>query len=130
MIRLALDAVTGFSTAPLRFALAAGLVMAVASVAYGLLAIALKLAGLPYVPGYASLLVTITFLSGVQLTVIGMVGQYVARIYDEARGRPLYLVREARGFGGSGQGGEPSLWPAISRDTLARDERVPPLPPS
>jgi hypothetical protein len=61
-------------------------------------AIALKLAGLPYVPGYASLLVTIVFLSGVQLMVMGMVGQYVARVYDEARGRPLYLVREARGF--------------------------------
>ena len=43
---------------------------------------------------------TITFLSGVQLTVIGMVGQYVARIYDEVRARPLYLVREARGFSG------------------------------
>jgi polyisoprenyl-phosphate glycosyltransferase len=130
MVRLALDGVFGFSTAPLRFALAAGLVMAVASVGYGLLAIALKLAGLPYVPGYASLLVTITFLSGVQLTVIGMVGQYVARIYDEARGRPLYLVREARGFGGNGQGDERSLWPAISRETLARDGSVPPLPPS
>jgi hypothetical protein len=50
------------------------------------------------VPGYASLLVTIVFLSGVQLMVMGMVGQYVARVYDEARGRPLYLVREARGF--------------------------------
>jgi glycosyltransferase involved in cell wall biosynthesis len=130
MIGLALDAVTGFSTAPLRFALATGLFMAIASVAYGLVAIALKLAGLPYVPGYASLLVTITFLSGVQLTVMGMVGQYVARIYDEARGRPLYLVRETRGFGGRGQEGGRSLWPAISRDTLARDEHVPPLPPS
>jgi hypothetical protein len=42
--------------------------------------------------------VTIVFLSGVQLMVMGMVGQYVARVYDEARGRPLYLVREARGF--------------------------------
>jgi glycosyltransferase involved in cell wall biosynthesis len=99
MLRLAADGVVGFSTAPLRLAMGAGLLMAVASVCYGGVAIALKLAGLPYVPGYASLLVTITFLSGIQLIVIGMVGQYVARIYDEARGRPLYLVREARGFG-------------------------------
>jgi hypothetical protein len=52
------------------------------------------------VPGYASLLVTVVFLSGVQLMVMGMVGQYVARVYDEARGRPLYLVREAHGFDG------------------------------
>jgi glycosyltransferase involved in cell wall biosynthesis len=98
MIRLALDGFVGFSTAPLRVSLMLGVVMAAGSVLYGILAIALKLAGLHYVPGYASLLVTITFLSGIQLIVVGMVGQYVARIYDEARARPLYLVREARGL--------------------------------
>jgi polyisoprenyl-phosphate glycosyltransferase len=100
MIRFAADGLLGFSTTPLRFALVGGFVIAVVAVGYGLVAIALKLAGLPYVPGYASLLVTIVFLSGVQLMVTGMVGQYVARVYDEARGRPLYLVREARGFEG------------------------------
>jgi dolichol-phosphate mannosyltransferase len=100
MIRFAADALVGFSTAPLRFALVGGFVIAVLAVGYGVTAIALKLAGLPYVPGYASLLVTIVFLSGVQLMVMGMVGQYVARVYDEARARPLYLVREARGFDG------------------------------
>ncbi len=98
MIKFAADAIVGFSTAPLRFALVGGFVIAMIAVGYGLVAIALKLAGLPYVPGYASLLVTIAFLSGVQLMVMGMVGQYVARVYDETRGRPLYLVREARGF--------------------------------
>src|SRR6266516_2830989 len=98
MIKFATDAVVGFSTAPLRMALVGGFIIALLAVGYGLVAIALKLAGLPYVPGYASLLVTIVFLSGVQLMVMGMVGQYVARVYDEARGRPLYLVREARGF--------------------------------
>jgi dolichol-phosphate mannosyltransferase len=98
MIRFAADALLGFSTAPLQFALVGGFIIAVLAVGYGLVAIALKLAGLPYVPGYASLLVTIAFLSGVQLMVMGMVGQYVARVYDETRGRPLYLVREAHGF--------------------------------
>jgi dolichol-phosphate mannosyltransferase len=98
MIRLALDGFVGFSTAPLRVSLLLGVVMAAGSLLYGILAIALKLAGLHYVPGYASLLVTITFLSGIQLIVVGMVGQYVARICDEARARPLYLVREARGL--------------------------------
>jgi polyisoprenyl-phosphate glycosyltransferase len=98
MLRLASDGIVGFSAAPLRLGVAAGLLMAIAAVGYGVLAIALKLAGLPYVPGYASLLVTITFLSGIQLIVIGIVGQYLARVYDEVRGRPLYLVREAQGF--------------------------------
>jgi polyisoprenyl-phosphate glycosyltransferase len=100
MVKFATDGLVGFSTAPLRFALVGGFVIAVLAVGYGLVAIALKLAGLPYVPGYASLLVTIVFLSGVQLMVMGMVGQYVARVYDEARARPLYLVREARGLDG------------------------------
>lgn len=128
MLRLASDGVIGFSTAPLRFAMMAGLLMAVIAVGYGVVAIALKLAGLPYVPGYASLLVTITFLSGVQLIVIGMVGQYVARIYDEARGRPLYLVREARGFAAAGKYGGRASWSAIAEDTLERDEHIPPMP--
>jgi polyisoprenyl-phosphate glycosyltransferase len=143
MVRLALDGFVGFSTAPLRFALGLGLVMAVGAVGYGLLAIALKLAGLPYVPGYASLLVTITFLSGIQLMVVGVVGQYVARIYDEVRARPLYLVQESRGFAGHrdpaggatreesrqdapGDGNGHTTWPAASPQAAKGGERVPP----
>jgi len=109
MVRLAVDGFVGFSTVPLRFALTLGLVMAAAAVLYGVVAIVLKLAGLSLVPGYASLLVTITFLSGVQLAVMGMVGQYVARIYDEARARPLYLIRETRGFGAEHAGSPASV---------------------
>jgi polyisoprenyl-phosphate glycosyltransferase len=130
MITLAFDGFVGFSTAPLRFALTAGLVMAAGAIIFGITAIALKLAGVSFVPGYASLLVTITFLSGVQLMVIGMVGQYVARIYDEARARPLYLVREARGFTTGGRGNDDVLWPVASEDSLTRGQRVPPLPPA
>jgi polyisoprenyl-phosphate glycosyltransferase len=126
MMRLAFDGFVGFSTAPLRFALTIGLLIAWGSVLYGITMIAMKLAGAgSYVPGYASLLVTITFLSGVQLIVIGMVGQYVARIYDEARARPLYLIREARGFTRGGQA-DVALWQAASQDSLIRGQRVPP----
>ena len=94
----------------------------------GLVAIALKLAGLPYVPGYASLLVTIAFLSGVQLMVMGMVGQYVARVYDETRGRPLYLVREARGFQAGADVGTPDSPAEGSPRPAAPGESRPPLP--
>lgn len=100
MTKLAANGIISFSTAPLRLALGTGMFLAVAAVIYGLVAISLKLAGQPLVPGYASLLFAITFLSGIQLIVTGMVGLYVGRIYDEARGRPLYLVRETHGFGG------------------------------
>jgi polyisoprenyl-phosphate glycosyltransferase len=128
MLRFASDAIIGFSSTPLRLALGAGLILAIAAVGYGLAAIGLKLANVPIVPGYASLLVTITFLSGVQLIVIGMVGQYVARIYDEARGRPLYLVREAHGFAERGRGNERAAWQAIDGRTRTRDEPVAPRP--
>jgi dolichol-phosphate mannosyltransferase len=126
MVRLAFDGFVGFSTAPLRLALALGLLMAGASVLYGLVAIAIKLADPKLVPGYASLLVTITFLAGVQLTVIGMVGQYVARIYDEVRARPLYLVREARGFSPASRARSGAVLPVSTGDSLKRGERVPP----
>jgi polyisoprenyl-phosphate glycosyltransferase len=100
MTTLAANGIISFSTAPLRLALGTGMFLAFAAVIYGLAAISLKLAGQPLVPGYASLLFAVTFLSGIQLIVTGMVGLYVGRIYDEARGRPLYLVRETHGFGG------------------------------
>jgi glycosyltransferase involved in cell wall biosynthesis len=123
MLRFATDAIIGFSTAPLRLALGIGAFLAFAAVCYGLVAIGLKLAGSSLVPGYASLLVTITFLSGVQLMVTGMVGQYVARIYDETRSRPLYLVREMRGFDDENGG---IVWPAIGE----RNGRRSPVPRS
>jgi len=113
MLKLASDGIVGFSSAPLRLGIAVGMVMAIGAVGYGLLALALKLAGLPYVPGYASLLVTITFLSGVQLIVIGVIGLYLARVYDEVRGRPLYLVREARGFTHDGDDGNGAAGPQL-----------------
>jgi dolichol-phosphate mannosyltransferase len=88
----------------LRLGIAVSVTMPVGALGYGIVAIVLKLAGLPYVPGYASLLVTITFLSGIQLIVIGIIGLYLARVYDEVRGRPLYLVRDARGFTARSEG--------------------------
>jgi polyisoprenyl-phosphate glycosyltransferase len=126
MIKFATDGFVGFSTAPLRFALMAGMVISIAAVGYGVVAIALKLAGLHDVPGYASLLVTITFLSGVQLVVMGMVGQYVARVYDETRNRPLYLIRESRGLIPRSDSNGHVTWPR-SQDDGRAGERVPPV---
>ena len=99
MVKLASNGILGFSSAPLRLALSMGVFLAIASVIYGIVAISLKLAGVSLVPGYASLLFAITFLSGIQLAVLGTVGLYVGRIYDETRHRPLYIVRERHGFG-------------------------------
>ena len=108
MVKLASNGIMGFSTAPLRLALNTGLFLAIASVIYGIVAISLKLAGVSLVPGYASLLFAVTFLSGIQLAVMGVVGLYVGRIYDEARQRPLYIIRESHGFTDERHG--PILW--------------------
>jgi dolichol-phosphate mannosyltransferase len=98
MVRLAFDGIFSFSSAPLRFALRFGFLLSALSIAAGIVTIVLKLSGALYVPGWTSLLVAVTFLGGVQLLTIGLMGEYVSRIYDEVRGRPLYLIREARGF--------------------------------
>ena len=108
MVKLASNGILGFSTAPLRLALNTGLFLAFAAVIYAIVAISLKLAGVALVPGYASLLFVVTFFSGIQLAVMGVVCLYVGRIYDEARQRPLYIIRESHGFSEEKQG--PILW--------------------
>ena len=62
--------------------------------------------GVYEVPGWASILVAMSFLGGIQLTVLGVMGLYIARIYDEVKQRPLYLVRDR--IGGDGAAGTSS----------------------
>ena len=111
LMKLGVDGVISFSDAPLRLALAAGFVVSASSFVFGLVAVCLRIAGVGIVPGWASLVVLISFLGGAQLTVLGMMGLYVARIHEEVKARPLYLVRESRGYGveGGTAGAPPSL---------------------
>jgi polyisoprenyl-phosphate glycosyltransferase len=99
MISFAIDGILGFSVAPLRFILGLGFVISLLSLAVGVVAIILKLTGgLPPVQGWASLTVLVTFLAGVQLIVLGTVGLYVARVYEQGKHRPLYLIASAEGL--------------------------------
>ena len=99
MISFAIDGILSFSVAPLRFVLGLGFVISLVSLAVGLVAIALKLAGqLPPVQGWASLTVLVTFLAGIQLIVLGTMGIYVARAYEQGKHRPLYLIASADGL--------------------------------
>jgi dolichol-phosphate mannosyltransferase len=96
MMRLAFDAVTGFSTAPLRFASHASVILAAASllllvyIAYGFIA------GNP-VPGWTSTMLVVVVLSAIQMFVLGMIGEYLGRLYVESKRRPLYLVADIAG---------------------------------
>lgn len=98
MLKFALDAVTGFSYVPLQLATILGFVIAGLSAVAMVIVTILRLAGNQAFFGQASTLVAVLFLGGVQLISLGIIGEYLGRIYDEVKARPLYLVREAGGF--------------------------------
>lgn len=94
--KLAVDAITSFSYAPLRLASYLGLSLSIFAFLYILVVIGLKIAGINF-PGYTSLMASILLLGGVQLIVLGLIGEYVGRIFEQGQMRPLYLVEEVRG---------------------------------
>jgi len=94
MFRLASDAITGFSYFPLQLATYLGFIAAGSSVVTFLIVIILRLAGSQLLSGQAATLIAVLFLGGVQLISLGMLGEYVGRLYDEAKDRPLYIVRK------------------------------------
>jgi len=93
----AIEGITSFSIAPLQVASYFGALVAVLAFLYGSWMIFQTLAFGNDVKGYPSLIVIVLFLGGVQLLTLGVLGEYVGRIYDESKGRPLYFVREAHG---------------------------------
>jgi len=95
MIRFALNAVTSFSYFPLQLATFFGFVSAALSAVAIPVVIVLRLMGNQAFFGQASTLIAVLFLGGVQLISLGILGEYIGRLYDEAKGRPLYVVREA-----------------------------------
>jgi glycosyltransferase involved in cell wall biosynthesis len=94
----ALDGIFSFSSAPLKIWSYLGLIISFISLLYASFLVIRTLAQGIDVPGYASLIVAILFLGGIQLITLGILGEYIGRIYDEVKGRPLYLVRESYGF--------------------------------
>lgn len=98
MMRFAADGVTSFSIVPLRMATYLGLLAAVSGVPYAVWAVWARIFTETANPGWASLIVAILFLGGVQLICLGVLGEYIGRIYDEVKCRPLYIARERLGF--------------------------------
>jgi dolichol-phosphate mannosyltransferase len=100
MLRLAVDAVLSFSSVPLRLSIILGGSVAVLCAFYAIFVVYWKLMTGAAVSGWASLIVAVLGVGSVQLVCLGILGEYVARIYDEVRGRPLYLVLEFFPAGG------------------------------
>lgn len=96
LLRLAMEGITSFSTAPLRWATAAGVTAALLGALFGLVIIFKTLIFGDPVEGYPSLMAMITFLSGIQLITIGLLGEYMGKTYMEAKQRPVYLVSEVQ----------------------------------
>lgn len=90
----ALEGITSFSTAPLRIATYLGVLAAMAAFVFGAVIIGKTLMYGDPVPGYPSLMTVVLFLGGVQLMALGMIGEYLGRLFDEAKQRPLYLIQE------------------------------------
>jgi polyisoprenyl-phosphate glycosyltransferase len=98
MLRFSLDAISSFSSVPLQAATLLGFFFSMVAFLGLPLVIVARYAGI-YVPGISSVLFVVLLLGGIQLITVGIIGEYVGRIYDEVKGRPLYVVREGRNIG-------------------------------
>src|SRR4051794_15641631 len=101
MMRFAFDALTGFSSAPLKLASHAGLALSIGSIVL-ILYIAYAWAAGQNIQGWTSLMLVVVVLGAVQMFVLALMGEYIGRLYNEAKRRPLYIVQEVAGGGDRG----------------------------
>ena len=103
MLRFAATGVTSFSSAPLRAALNLGFFVSIVSFLIGVWSLIVKVGGFFNVPGWTSIVVPVTFIGGIQLIVLGVIGEYIGDIHAEVKRRPLYVVSELENFPDSPQ---------------------------
>jgi glycosyltransferase involved in cell wall biosynthesis len=118
MLRFSLDAVTSFSHRPLQAATVLGFVFSLIAFAAIPLVVVARIAKV-YVPGVSSVFVAILLLGGIQLICLGLIGEYLGRIYDEVKRRPLYVVRSRRNLDAIEVGAEA----AFERDRISSEPR-------
>ncbi len=120
----ALEGITSFSTAPLRLATYMGLATAVAAFAYGMWIIVKAMLWSDPVAGWPTMMAVILFLGGIQLIALGLIGEYLGRLYDESKQRPLYLVDTWRPATGVSSGHDHGVEGGgdANRSTTARSE--------
>jgi polyisoprenyl-phosphate glycosyltransferase len=108
-VKLALDGIFDFSTAPLTIIFVAGIVIAITAISAALMYMAARLGDFTILghnpgdaPGFTTIIIAILFFSGVQLISVGILGEYLGRLYQEAKMRPAFLVKEVRGLNVTG----------------------------
>jgi polyisoprenyl-phosphate glycosyltransferase len=116
LMRLAYDGLISYSFVPLRMVTQLGFVISAVAFALMLYVLGLRIFVGKLIVGWTSTMVIILFLGGVQLVSLGILGEYVGRIFDEVKRRPLYVVRETCGFDEGALGPEPALTTMAGRD--------------
>ena len=114
MLRFATDGILSFSTKPLQMSVGLGMFCAFLALAGIIYALALRLFTSIWVEGWTALMLAVLFIGGVQLICLGIVGEYIGRIYKEVKNRPLYIVQEYIGFKQAG--------PAMSRSPIVNQK--------
>ncbi len=112
MLRFSLDAISSFSHRPLQLATLLGFLISTMAFIAIPVVVVLRILG-SYLPGFSAVTILILLLGGIELIAIGIIGEYVGRIYDEVKGRPLYLVRARRNIAGTGIEGDRSSLPPV-----------------
>jgi dolichol-phosphate mannosyltransferase len=118
MLRMAVDSLFAFSLVPLRFSYFLGALAILLSMAHALWVVIAWLLGPTEIPGYAAIIVLVTFMSGLNLLCLGIIGEYVGRVHEQTKGRPLYLVKEWVGFAPEARPPEPVREPALKASKL------------
>jgi glycosyltransferase involved in cell wall biosynthesis len=98
MLRFALDGILSFSTKPLQMSVGLGMLCAFLALAGVLYSLVVRLFTNNWVVGWATVIIAVLFIGGVQLICVGILGEYIGRIYSEVKNRPLYVVQEYLGF--------------------------------
>lgn len=98
MLHFAADGIVGFSTKPLKLVRRLGSITILVAIILAIYALSSKFIFRSVVTGWTSLMIAITFFSGVQLLSIGLLGEYIVRVYDESKNRPLYFIKEKINF--------------------------------
>ena len=114
MMRFSLDAISSFSNLPLQAATLLGFVFSAIAFLAIPVAIGFRIAG-EFVPGIASVLLVVLLLGGIQLITVGIIGEYLGRVYDEVKGRPLYIVSETRNMAAEDPAVELQQDPSVPR---------------
>jgi dolichol-phosphate mannosyltransferase len=110
MLRFATDGILSFSTKPLQLSVGLGMISSVIALMGIVYALFLRVFTSTWVEGWTAIMIAVLFIGGVQLVCIGILGEYIGRIYNEIKNRPLYIVQEYVGFLGDG--------PAMSRSPV------------